>query len=218
MLKLLKEKNPDIPMYRVTDKAFLEYGRVLDAPNIEELTGKAGQIDQPECGSSYTVSVPELMKCAAAEWLRDEIFGEMEIQIGYCHGYNNQMNALEWHKSSEINIAVMPFVLLLGSQQHMKNGTYDSSLTKGFFVEPGQCVEVYATTLHYCPCQAEKSGFGCIVVLPEGTNLPLEKPTADPLLFRKNKWVIAHEQNSGLISRGAKPGIYGKNLVIAEAR
>ena len=42
-------------------------------------------------------------------------FGEMEIQIGYCNGHNSMLNALEYHKSSEINVAATDAVLLLGS-------------------------------------------------------------------------------------------------------
>lgn len=75
-------------------------------------------------------------------------------------------------------------------------------------------VEVYATSLHFCPCQVSDEGFGCVVALPKGTNVPLEEAAEDPLLFRKNKWIIAHAENEGLIQRGVIPGIIGPDYKI----
>ena len=47
-----------------------------------------------------------------------------------------------------------------------------------------------------------------------GTNTDLEAKTADPMLFRKNKWIIAHQDNEGLQARGVVPGITGENYQI----
>ena len=47
--------------------------------------------------------------------------------------------------------------------------------------------------------------------LLEGTNVPLDGEPDDKLLFRKNKWLIAHEDNAELIAKGVVPGIYGPN-------
>ena len=58
------------------------------------------------------------------------------------------------------------------------------------------------------------AGFGCIVVLPQGTNVPLNEPAADPVLFRQNKWVLCHVENETLKDRGVVPGITGWNLRI----
>lgn len=122
------------------------------------------------------------------------------------------MNALEWHNSSELNIAVTPLVLLLGRRQDIREGRYDIQRVEGFLVEKGQAVEVYATTLHFTPCQISAGGFGCIVGLPLGTNLPLERKARDPLLFRKNKWLLAREENAAMLRNGARPGLYGKTI------
>ena len=56
--------------------------------------------------------------------------------------------------------------------------------------------------------------FGCVVGLPLGTNTPLETEASDPQLFRKNKWLVAHNDNKGLIDRGVLPGISGENFKI----
>ena len=121
------------------------------------------------------------------------------------------MNATEWHTSSEINIAVTPLVLILGHIWDIENGKIDSSKFKAFYLPAGTVVEVYSTTLHFCPCEVDENGFGCVVALPKDTNTNLEVEPQDKLLFRKNKWIIAHEENLALINRGVISGITGKN-------
>ena len=53
-----------------------------------------------------------------------------------------------------------------------------------------------------------------MVALPKDTNIPLTDTTLDPLLFRKNKWLIAHEANEGLIAKGVVSGITGPNYEV----
>ena len=43
----------------------------------------------------------------------------MPIQIGYCNGNNNKLNGLEYHRDSEINIAVTDMVLMIGMEQDL---------------------------------------------------------------------------------------------------
>lgn len=74
--------------------------------------------------------------------------------------------------------------------------------------------EVYATALHYTPCQVTDDGFGCIVALPEGTNTPLDTESKDKLLTAKNKWLLAHTENKAKIKQGAVAGITGENIFI----
>ena len=107
--------------------------------------------------------------------LRIREFGELPIQIGYCNGNNYLLNAVEYHRSSEINIAVTDFILLLGFIQDIEDDySYDTSKIKAFLIPAGTILEVYATTLHYAPCNANGNGFRCVVALPRDTNLPLE--------------------------------------------
>lgn len=215
LFQTIQKANPHLPLYRVSDAQFNQFGRVLSGFDAEEMIAATSLLEVPDNGVSYDASVPELEACErSVSQLANECFGEMDIQIGYCRGYSTQLNAFEWHKSSEINIAITPLVLLLGRMQDIQDGRYDSSHVKAFFLEKGDVVEIYATTLHFCPCNLEKGGFGCIVVLPDGTNLLLEHPTKESLLFRKNKWLLAHEKNKSLIERGAKPAIFGENLTI----
>lgn len=138
-------------------------------------------------------------------------FGGIKTQTGYCYGKSNKMDALEWHKNSEINIAITDMILLLGKVQDIKDGRYDSANVKAFKVPKGAAIEVYATTMHFCPINTEDGGFGCVVVLPVGTNTVLEQKSPDKLLFKTNKWLIAHEDNTALTEKGVYPGIYGEN-------
>ena len=73
-------------------------------------------------------------------------------------------------------------------------------------------------TLHFCPCEVTGSGFSCIVGLQRGTNLPIAPEQKVNKLWAANKWLLGHEANTGLIERGAFPGIYGENWKINPIR
>lgn len=214
MYENLVAKNPDIKIHRTSDKEFIQYGRAVEGVSADEFIAAAKSVPMPESGSAYVASLDAFEATAAAKDLAVKCFGEMPTEVGYCYGSSNQLNAVEWHKSSEINVAVTPLVLILGSVQDIKDGKIDSSLLKAFYVEKGEVIEVYATTLHFCPCQVQEGGFGCVVALPAGTNTPLEGEYEDKLLFRKNKWILSHVDNKALIDRGVVPGVTGINYTI----
>lgn len=214
MLELLKKANPTLAFYSVYDKEFTSYGRVVEEFDTAEILAVAARIENPESGSAYQPSLPEFEALPIAEALQRNIFGELPAQLGYCWGHNDMLGATEWHFSSEINIAVTPLVLLLAHQYEIKDSKIDSSKFKAFYVPEGTVLEVYATSLHFCPCEVLDSGFGCVVGLPKGTNVPLEQAAANPIIFRKNKRLIAHVENQSLIERGVMAGITGENYQI----
>ena len=214
MLDRLKKLNENVKLFDVYSEEFSEYGRVLNDVDVSELIREAQRLEFPESGSVYLASVDTLEATEAAARIKELVFGTLDTQIGYCYGYSNMLNAAEWHFSSELNVAVTPLVLILGKRSDIKNGRLCSGDMKAFYVPAGAVIEVYATTLHFCPCQVSDGGFGCIVGLPTATNTPLDAPVDDKLLFRKNKWILAHEQNSALIERGVVAGIYGENYKI----
>ena len=201
-------------MKRVTDPEFRKYGRVLDI-KIPDLLGRLKKTPVTD-GVVYVASDPELEACAEYDALRDSAFGGLPIQIGYCNGHNDTLNAVEYHRCSEINIACQGAVLILGSQQDIGDDfTYDTGKMEFFEVPAGCAVELYATTLHYAPCSLVEEGFQVAIILVKGTNE--EKPKAagalaeDRLLAARHKWLIAHEE-SGLGAEGAFLGLTGKNL------
>lgn len=200
-------------MKKVTDAAFSKYGRVMEELPVSRLLKEMEHTPLPE-DVIYVPSVEALEAVPDSEAIRKFGFGGLPIQIGYCNGMNNRLNAVEYHRSSEIDIAVTDLILLLGCQQDITDDArYDTSLIEAFFVPAGTAVELYATTLHYAPCSAEEGGFRCVIVLPKGTNEPLpfvpEKTGEGRLLTAVNKWLIAHKE-AGI--DGAFTGLDGENI------
>ena len=75
---------------------------------------------------------------------------------------------------------------------------------------------MYSTTLHLSPCKTCDDGYKDIVILPKGTNTPLEAEEINPqgenrLLLMKNKWVLCHPEREPLMKQGAYPGLIGEN-------
>ena len=128
------------------------------------------------------------------------------------------LNAVEYHRNSEINVAATDAVLIVGMQQDITDDFhYDTSKMEAFLVPAGTAVEIYATTLHYAPCGPENKGFKVGIILPKGTNYPLAKDHAgweDRLITATNKWLIAHAE--GGQDPAAFVGLEGKNLNILE--
>lgn len=213
MIERLKKLNPDIDIYSVRDSEFKKYGRVFDI-DTSEIVEACEKIQMPDAGTEYMLSVDSLEALECSEKILKLTSGGCEVQIGICMGHNSFMNALEFHKSSEINIAVEPLVLLLGLQYEMVGQEFASENIRAFYLEKGDMVEVYGTTLHFCPCQVTGNGFKCVVALPKGTNDIIDKNLDDRLLFKKNKWLICHDENESLIQKGVYPGIHGKNYEI----
>lgn len=211
MLENLRKKNPDIKIYAVLDEEFKAFGRVILNIDTDEIIKTAERIEYPETGVRYLPSEESFEKLQIAEQIRTEVFGTLPMEIGYCWGHNSLLNATEWHSSSEVNIAVTPIVLLLGDRRDIEGGMVDSSKFKAFYLPKGTAVEIYATTLHYTPCQMSGDGFRCIVALPDGTNTALETTVNDQFMTAKNKWLIAHMDNTAKIKQGAFAGITGKN-------
>ena len=201
----------------VHDAAFRKYGKVIDTVDCTALIAEMAKTPAPENDVVYVPSVAELEALPIFADLRDRVYGGMPIQIGYCNGTNNKLNALEYHRDSEINVACTDLILLIGSEQDMEaDYTYDTAKVEAFLVPAGTMIEVYATTLHYAPCSVN-GVFRCVVVLPKGTNEALtaypEKNGEDALLFAVNKWLVAHPE-SGLETDGAFMGLKGENITL----
>lgn len=224
MLERLNQCN-DVAVRGVWDAAFRSYGRVLQGYDFHELADyMENQTQIPEQGNVYLASVEDMERTDAAKILCETVYGGMPIQIGYCNGRNTTYNGFEYHKGSEINVAVTDFMLALGHSYDIEDNRYDVSMTEVFFVPKGTAVEMYQTTLHLSPLRVCDEGFKGIVILPKGTNTPLnpkERAAArkqleagDPetrLLLQRNKWVIAHPDREPLMKQGACGGVTGEN-------
>lgn len=199
----------------ISDNAFKKYGKILKNSQYMDVIESMKAFECPE-NVIYKPSVKALEDTNDMKVLSNEVYGGMPIQIGYCNGHNNKLNGLEYHRDSEVNIAVTDLILLLGLQQDITDDfTYDSSKVEAFLVPAGTAIEVYATTLHYAPCGVNNNGFKCVVVLPKGTNTDIDfevsKEGESSLLFARNKWLIAHEEAN---IANAVNGIHGENITL----
>lgn len=207
-------------IYSCNDPEFREFGRVINNVDFTELVEAMKKTPCPE-GVVYEPSIAELEALPVCEQLSSITYGEMPIQIGYCNGHNSKLNALEYHRDSEINVAATDAILMLGLMKDVQpDFTYDTANVKAFLVPAGTAVEVFATTLHYAPCGVDGNGFQVTIVLPKGTNYPLKnaRPRAtgttttneDCLITATNKWLIGHAE--GGLDEGSFLGLKGKNL------
>ena len=174
-------------IHEVTEECFKKYGKVIDSIDLTELVSTMQTVEIP-ADVVYEPSISALEKLKCATELQQKTYGELPIQIGWCIGNNHKLNAVEYHRCSEM---------------------------EAFRIPSGTAVELYATTLHYAPCNASDGGFLVAVVLPKGTNEALEHPHTggeDALLAAKNKWLIGHPE--GGLPEGSYIGLTGENLEI----
>jgi len=214
-LELLRRVNPHIIIHSVKEEAFRRFGNYIPGDTAAICAAAEAAVAFPEAGSAYHASVEALEKLPEMNSLREMLCGGLDEQFGLCLGHSNRMNALEWHTCNEINIAVRDLVLLLAKRSDLdENCRLDADKVEAFYLAAGETVEVYADTLHFCPCEVSKGGFSCIVGLQRGTNQPMTPEQRKAQLWGYNKWLIAHEDNTDLVQRGAYPGISGQNWTI----
>lgn len=201
----------------VNDASFKQYGRVLTKDyDVAELVKAMQSTDAPTDDVVYYPSIKEFEDLPIKKVIENGFFGGLPIQVGYCNGTNNKLNAVEYHRNSELGVAASDMILLLGKQQDIEaDNTYDTSKIEAFFVSAGEVVEMYATTLHYAPCSVDGKPFRNVVILPKNTNTQIDaQPKGaeeDALLFAKNKWLIAHKDAN---IAGAFNGLKGENVTV----
>ena len=204
----------------VTDPSFQNYGQILTGYDTAALLETLDRVTPLPEAVEYVPEQPELMALPIAEELKNNAYGGMPIQIGWCNGHNTKLNCLEYHRDSELNVGTEDFILLLAKREDLEGGVLDTDKVVAYKCPAGVLVEVYATTLHYAPCSAKKGrGFKVIVVLPKGTNLAKPEMTVknaeDEILWAANKWLLAHA-DSAEAAQGAKVLIKGVNTDIAD--
>ena len=218
MLNRLNEVN-SFDVKPVDDPGFRKYGKVLTKYDFSGLLEYLEQKTAiPQEGNCYVASEPEMEKEAVYELLKKNFYADMPLEIGYCNGKNSKLNALEYHKGSEIDVAGTDLVLLLAPLEAIEDNRLDTKLVEAFYVKAGTALELYATTLHFSPCKLSDNGFKCVIILPDQTNTPLEQipemvEEEDRLLWMRNKWLIAHAE-SVPASKGAHVGLVGENLEV----
>lgn len=166
---------------------------------------------QPE--NAYLPCDESMTANPAAREIERSVFGELPVQAGWNHGGNTRMNGMEWHQSSEVIVACSDLVLLLGDHEDIKDDVYDASLAFGLYLQKGEAVQLLPLTLHLAPLPVRGGRFIAAILLPRGTNLPLQSGICGTRRA-VNKWLLVHPENQRGIALGGKVGIQGENLAI----
>ncbi len=219
-LDKLKATNTSVEINAVVGMGFSKYGRIVAGYSFEQFDSyMMDSSELPDTGNTYVASVAELEDAPVCLQVRNSIYGEMPIEVGYCNGNNTMLNGLEYHKCSEVIYAVTDIVLLLGHIWDIEENKYSSEKIEAFYLPQGCAVEVYATTLHFAPCKVDSNGFRSVIILTKGTNYVLDhehsiKSCENELLFMTNKWLIAHPDATNLVDNKAYVGIVGENIEV----
>lgn len=213
----LQAANPHLTILTTDHPSFREYAEPLEQEPFTQLVEKLEKTSIPESGNVYVPSDSFLEEDSAFPPLKNNFYGGLDIQIGYCNGHNTMLNALEYHRGCEITVAASDFVLLLARFQDISDGRLDSEKVRAYYISKGECFSVYESTLHFSPCAVDSVGFRAGIVLLKDTNTPLETSgnavfQQDKLLFMKNKWLIAHPDSIQAREKNAFAGIIGENI------
>lgn len=216
MLEQLRAKN-SFPILPVTDPSFAAFGRLVEG-DFAPLLAAAAATPLPAAGNVYVADEPSFAVLPEARRLAETVFGGLEVQLGYCNGQNTRLNCFEYHKSSEVDLAVTPLVLLLADLRGIRDNHLSTSAARAYFLPAGTAVELFATTLHFSPCRVSENGFRSVIVLPRGTNTPLafarpEGAGEERLLWMTNKWLLSLP-GTVQADRGAWVGLDGDNLEV----
>ncbi len=213
MLATLQSKNKNLTLYHVNNPMFLRYGIVHGKVNCEPLLEHLSKLTPPTKGYQTVLAdhtVTSHLDCDAFSHL---YFGGQPIQAGYCMGLKNQLDVVEYHNSSEIMIALTDMIVAVGHRKDLWDDySYQSKHIRGFYVNKGDLIELYATTLHSAPFHVHNDGFKVIRITAEGTGEPLMKETKTPL-FRRNQWLLGHPEATHL-EAGICKGLVGNNYKV----
>lgn len=206
-------------IYEITDPRFKKYGAIVRGYDLSELLAEMRQRPIPE-KLEYVASDPVLEALPVFRQFSAGFYGGMPVELGYCMGHNQKLNALEYHRGSEVNISVTDYIVLLGCQQDLdEHFNYDTAHVEAFYIPQGLAVEFYATTLHYCACHVQDGGYCHATFLPRGTNCPVDEGFSpeteeDYLLAAKNKWMLVHPE--GGFDGQLPVKLRGENLTIEQ--
>lgn len=218
MLEKLRKCNPERLIMDVRDASFAEYGMVYPTVKLPEMKKFLYGVERTEF-EYYVPCEDKLMELPEADVFKNEFFGQVPCQVGWYYGKGTKLNAVEYHKCSEVLYEYEPCVIVIAKQWEIEDGKLDTSKMKLFYVPAETCVELYATTLHFAPARATAEPVMQIVAQSYNTNTPLPKVTEGithehPWLLQRNKWVLAHPEAAEALGADAYIGLVGENVSI----
>lgn len=214
--------NPHLMIHRIDSSRFSQYGTLLPSLCVQELIASQEKLTTiPKEGNIYVASLAELEALPETRNM-ETYFAGQPIQVGYCNGRNTSINGAEYHKSPELFIAVTDCLQFLTPFSQLKDfSSVHTNSAELFYFPKGSVALIKERVLHLAPLCVHKEGFKSIIVLPKGTNEPLDKelqkdPSCeeDKLLFKQNKWMLAHPARVQLTSQGVVVGLEGENLSV----
>lgn len=203
LLARLRGANPGLRLSAAAEPRFAEFGRLIPGlPTAGLLEWLSANVPiGPEVAYQRSVGPLEDLPGPGGrswkQWAGRSLYGGAPAQVGWVAGRNAELNAFEYHKASECLVAASPLVLLLGRFADLESyARFDSARVEAFLLAAGEAVELYATSLHFSPLMAEPGGFRAAIILPLGTNAPLEGidpglPGEEGLLRAERKWLLA---------------------------
>ena len=206
--------NPHIKIELISNESFRPYGEIVEGYDLSELISYMENKTVINPGCTYCPTVKEMEETDIAKEIVKIYCGGMPAQFGYTNGTTEYLDALEYHKASEMVIAVTDLIVLVALRSEIIDKNLDSKCVRAFYVPSGTAFEMYATTLHYCPCNADNDHFRSVVILPEGTNTDLTEKCDDKLITANNKWLICHDKCTSLLDKGVVGGVHGENFKV----
>lgn len=191
-----------------------EYGYFLSLDTSYIVSYLENKSQFPKENNIYVRNDKDFHEIPGVKLIKEEVFGNADIEVGYCNGFNTKLNCLEYHSCPEVDIAGDDLILLLALQKDIdEKGMLDSKKVKAFKIKKGQAFVLYPYTLHFSPCRLTNNGFRCAIILNDKTNMDLDSKPRDNKLFKVNKWLLAHK-DAKQVSMGAYIGITGENIDI----
>lgn len=209
-LQELQKLNPQYEIKSIDDPSFYTYGKVREEEVEEAIQYVTANVQPPRNGNCYIASDENLERLPEIQKLSQKVYGYLDVMAGTVSGDNDVLNGIEYHQCSETIIAVSDYLLVVGHIWDMQEKAYESSLCECFYVPQGTVVEIYSTTLHYTPiCVEDKFQTICLLLRGTGETCPREG-----ILKKRNKWFIAHLDNTQKIKEGDYPGLKGQMIKI----
>lgn len=210
-------------MRTVFDSSFRKYGQVLTGYDFSGLLNLLKEVsEKPLDRVIYVPSCPELEAHETYLELKRNLYGGMDIDLGYCNGNNSVVNCLEYHKGSELQLAVEDTIIPVGQWRDIDSEwKYDLSKLELFFCPGGTAIELNAQTLHDSPFSTDMTvGFRMIIGLPRGTNsemTPIPRLNGEDGLFAsKNTWMLHYSNAPEVVSGSMNVGLIGKRMDVKD--
>lgn len=200
-------------MIEFADRSLLKkYGYFLNVDTSEIVSYLATKAEFPEVGNNlYVRDEKDFHLVKGIKEINEIVYGNADIEVGYCNGYNHLLNCMEYHTCPEVDIAYNDLILLLALKEEIVDGKLDSNKVEAFVLKKGEAFVLNPYVLHYSPCRIDDRGFRCGIILADKTNMDLTSKPIDEKLFKINKWLLAHK-DAVEVNDGAYIGIIGENI------